>query len=63
MIVLYIIGGILLFVLSLIVAAAVAYLLTLLIFDIIWGIEDLSLRIAVKAAEKEEKRKNREKER
>lgn len=57
MIVLYIIGGILLFVLSLIVGTVVAMLLTRLIFDIILWIDDLRYGDLFK---KEKKRKNKE---
>lgn len=56
MIALYIIGGILLFVLSIIVGVAVAFLLTRLIFEIIFWIEDLRDEITFK---KEEKRSNK----
>ena len=52
MIVLYIIGGILLFVLSIIVGLAVAYLLTLLVSDIAYWINDLRYKIAFKKEEK-----------
>lgn len=62
MIVLYIIGGILLFVLSLIVGTLVAMLLTRLTFDIILWIEDLRYGIAFKIEEKRSNKKQNQEE-
>lgn len=56
MIVLYIIGGIILFILSILIGVAISFLLTRLIVEIILWIEDLSYEIAAK---KEKKRNNK----